>query len=177
MSATRAAVVGAWRRDARGDHVAVADRLDLLEPVPLGQLVEVAEQVVEIADHLGGREPLRPRREVDDVGEQDRCRRELVGDRLGLGLQPVGDRARQDVEQQVLGLLLLLAERRQGIAALAGEQGQQREHDGAADDDVQGEHRAREPSGRRRPTGSEQRAGDPEPRKTTTQATNQRAAG
>ena len=49
----RAGVVGPRRRDARGDHVAVADRLDLLEPVPLGEGVEVAEQAVEHADDLG----------------------------------------------------------------------------------------------------------------------------
>ena len=52
----RPGVVGARRRNARGDHVAVADRLDLLEPVPLGEHVEVAEQVVEDADDLGRRE-------------------------------------------------------------------------------------------------------------------------
>ena len=77
----RLGVIRARRRDARRDHVAVADRLDLLEPVPLGELVEVAEQVVEEADDLGRLQMLRHRREVDDVGEQDRRRAELVGDR------------------------------------------------------------------------------------------------
>jgi hypothetical protein len=67
--------------------------------------------MIEVADHLGGREPLRPRSEVDDVREQDRGRPELIRDRLGLGLQPVGDRAQQDVEQEVLGLRLLPLER------------------------------------------------------------------
>jgi hypothetical protein len=107
----RASMVGAWRRNARGDHVAIADGLDLLEPVPLGKVVEMTEQMIEVADHLGGRETLRPRSEVDDVREQDRGRPELIRDRLGLGLQPVGDRARQDVEQEVLGLRLLPPER------------------------------------------------------------------
>ena len=144
-------MVGAWCRNARGDHVAIADGLDLLEPIPLGEVVEVTEQVIEVADHLGGRETLRPGREVDDVGEQDRGRPELIRDRLGLGLQPVGDRARQDVEQKVLGLCLLDPERCERIAALAGEHREQREHDGAADRDVQGQHRAREPDGQRRP--------------------------
>ena len=77
-------MVGAWCRNAGGDHVAVADRLDLLEPVPLRELVEVTEHVIEVADHRGGREPLRPGREVHHVGEQDRGRLELVRDRLSL---------------------------------------------------------------------------------------------
>ena len=107
----RASMVGAWCRNARGDHVAIADGLDLLDPVPLRELVvEVTEQVIEVADHLGGCEPLRPGREVDHVGEQDRRRLELIRDRLGLGLQLVGDRARQDVEQEIFGLGLLLPE-------------------------------------------------------------------
>jgi hypothetical protein len=50
-------VVGARRRDAGGDHVAVADGLDLLERVAFRELVEVAEQAIEVANHLGGREP------------------------------------------------------------------------------------------------------------------------
>jgi hypothetical protein len=72
--------------------------------------------MIEVADHLGGRETLRPRSEVDDVREQDRGRPELIRDRLGLGLQPVGDRARQDVEQEVLGLRLLPPERALGCS-------------------------------------------------------------
>ena len=79
----RLRVVGARCRDTRCDHVAVADRLDLLEAVPLGKVVEMAEQVVEEADHLGGRQPLCQRREVDDVGEQDGRRAEVVGNGLG----------------------------------------------------------------------------------------------
>ena len=140
-------MVGARRRDSRGGHVAIADGLDLLEPVAFREVVEATEQVIEVADHFGGRETLRPGCEVDHVGEQDRGRPELVRDRLGLGLQPVGDRAREDVEQEVLGLRLLQPERCEGSAALACEHREQREHDGAADRDVQRQHRAREPDG------------------------------
>ena len=64
------------------------------------------------ADHLGRWQPLRPGGEVDHVGEQDRGRAELVGDRLRLCLEPVGDRPRQDVQQQVLRLRLLVTQRR-----------------------------------------------------------------
>ena len=154
-------MVRARRRDARRDHVAVADRLDLLEVVPLGQRVEVAEQVVEDADDLGGRQAFRQRREVDDVGEQDRRRAELVGDRLRLRLEPVGDRAGEDVEQQVLGSLLLVSQRGQRVRALLGERRQQREDDRAADGDVEREHRAREPLGHLGLDAAEQLAGDP----------------
>src|SRR3954453_24132816 len=48
----RVRVIGPRGRYPGGDHVAIADRLDLLEPVPLGELVEVGEQAVEVADHL-----------------------------------------------------------------------------------------------------------------------------
>ena len=107
----RASVVGARCRNARSDHVAVADGLDLLESVPLRELVEVTEEMIEVADHFSWREPLGPGREVGHVGEQDRGRVELVRDRLGLGLQLVGDRPRQNVEQEGFGLLLFLPKR------------------------------------------------------------------
>ena len=101
-----AGVVGPRVGDARRDHVGVADGLDLLEAVALGERVELAEQSIEQPDDLGRRQPVRSRREVDDVREQHRRRRELVGDRLRRVLQPLGDRAREDVQQQVLGPLL-----------------------------------------------------------------------
>ena len=47
------------------------------------------------------------------------------------------------------------------LAALAGEHREQREHDGAADRDVQGQHRAREPAGQRRPDRPDELARDP----------------
>jgi hypothetical protein len=58
----------------------------------------MAEQVIEEVDDLAIEEFRLG--EVDHVGEQDRRRGELVGDRLRVDLQPVGDRARQDVEEQ-----------------------------------------------------------------------------
>ena len=70
-------------RHAGSRHVAVADRLDLLQTVPLHNRVEPGEELVEHADHLGRRETLGERREPHDVGEQDGRRREVVGDRLG----------------------------------------------------------------------------------------------
>ena len=116
------------------------------------------------------------RREVDHVGEQDRRRAELVGDRLRADLQPVGDRARQDVQEQVLGSCLLRSERGQGRRGAAGEQREQGEDDRAADGHVEGEHRGREPGRDRRWDRAEDTPAVPEPRKMTSQATNQRVA-
>ena len=59
----------AARPDA--DHVAVADRLDLLEVVLLDQVVEALEDLVEELDQLAAASCRRHRREIDDVGEQD----------------------------------------------------------------------------------------------------------
>ncbi len=70
--------------NARGDHVGVADGLDLLEPVRSREVVEVAEEAIEQPDDLRGRKALGAWGEVDDVGEEDGCGRELVGDRLGV---------------------------------------------------------------------------------------------
>ena len=100
-------MVGARCRNARGDHVAVADRLDLLEPVPLRQLVEMTEQVIEEADDLGGRS--RSDQGVKSTTSANRIEAESNWSAIGwvCGLQPLGDRARQDVEQEVFGLGLL----------------------------------------------------------------------
>jgi hypothetical protein len=45
----------------------------------------------------------------------------VIRDRLRLVFELVGDRARQDVEEQVLGLRLFQPERRERSAALGGE--------------------------------------------------------
>ncbi len=50
-----------------------------------------------------GAVPLREPREVDDVGEQDRDVVVALGDDPGLVLEPLGDRPRQDVEEEPLG--------------------------------------------------------------------------
>ena len=104
---------------------------------------------------------LRPRREVDHVGEEDRGCAELIGDRLRLRLELLGDRAGQDVEEQVLGLGLLDPKRVHGGAALLREQRQQGEDDRAPDHHVEREHRAREPGWRRRRDAAQHLPGDP----------------
>jgi hypothetical protein len=57
-------------RDAGGGHGAIADRLDLVEPVPLDERVEVGEVVSRMPTTSTG-EALCERGEVHDVGEQD----------------------------------------------------------------------------------------------------------
>jgi len=93
------------------DHVGVTDRLDLLQPSLLSELVERREQLVE--------DPHHPRRAglpaapggVDDAGEQHGDLGEGVGDDALAGFEPGGDRDGQHVEQQPLGPLLLQRQR------------------------------------------------------------------
>src|SRR5439155_5363133 len=117
--------------------------LDLLEFVPVSKGVEVPEELVQHAHHLGRWQMLRTRREVDNVGEQNRRGGELVGDRLRLCLQLLGDRAGQDVQEQVLSLLLGTLHGRQRVLPLLGEEREEREHDRPADYLVEREYRAR----------------------------------
>ena len=98
----RRGVVGARLGQPGDDHVGVADRLDLLEAVLLGQPVEGAEDLVEDADDTLRRGPLGERREVDDVGEQDRHVGMALGDGPGVALEALGDGPGQDVEEQAL---------------------------------------------------------------------------
>ena len=100
-------MVRARIRHACSGHVAIAHRLDLLEPVPLYERVEKGEELVEHADDLGRRKPFGERGEVHDVGEEDGRRIEVVGDHLGCRLEPLSDGARQDVQEEGFRLLLL----------------------------------------------------------------------
>jgi hypothetical protein len=90
----------AW--DARCDHVAVADRLDLLDAVAVGDGVEGREQAIEDSHHLARVETTAHRREVDDVDEEDARLVEVIRDGLGLGLKALGDLSGEDVREQVL---------------------------------------------------------------------------
>jgi hypothetical protein len=53
-----------------GDHVGVADGLDLLQPVAPGELIEGREQLVEGCHHLRWADPLAAAGEVHQVGKQ-----------------------------------------------------------------------------------------------------------
>ena len=63
-----------------------------------------------------------------------------------VGLQSLGDRARQDVQEEGFRLLLLGSECRERRVALVGEGSEECEGDGGSADDVQRQHRAGEPN-------------------------------
>jgi hypothetical protein len=66
-------VIRPWPGDARRDHVAVADRLDLLDLVAVDKLVEACEEPIEEPDHLARVESVRERGEVDDIRRPGRA--------------------------------------------------------------------------------------------------------
>jgi hypothetical protein len=87
--------------DACRDHLAVADRLDLLDVVTVDELVEAREEPIEELDHLARIESTR-QGEVDNVREQDTRVVEVVGDRVGIRLETLRDLGREHVEQKRL---------------------------------------------------------------------------
>jgi len=96
-------VVGARHRDTARDHVGVADRLDLLQPVLVRQPIEGGEHVVEQLHDLLRRQRGRERGELHDVGEEHGRFLEAVRDHLVAALQARGHGPRQHVQQQPLG--------------------------------------------------------------------------
>ena len=96
--------------EARARHVRVADRLDLLHAVMVGDVVEDREDVVQDLHRLHRRELLGHAREADDVGEHHRHVGVALRDVHLVALEAVGDRGREDVEQEPLAPLLLLAD-------------------------------------------------------------------
>ena len=131
-------VVGLGDGRAHDRHVGVTDRLDLLEAVPVGKLVEPAEEGVEC-----GRELLRRGAGglfggPDGVDEDDADVVERIGDPLtGRGFEPVDHGLGQDVQQQDVGpdpLLVQFSLAKEELACehfhpVGGETAQGRERD------------------------------------------------
>ena len=88
----RLGMVGSGNRDPARGHVGITDRLDLLQAVPPGQLVEHREEVVEGPHHLFGSDPRAAPGEVDHVGEHHRRLGKGVGDHFVVVLEALGDR-------------------------------------------------------------------------------------
>ena len=86
------------------DHVRVADGLDLLEAVGVGEPIAQREDVVQQGDDLVGLEARRELGEPGHVGEQDGHVVEAVRDRDLAGAEPLGDRGGQDAQEQALVL-------------------------------------------------------------------------
>ena len=95
-------MVGPRPGNPRRDHVAVADRLDLLDLVAVDELVKSREQSIEQRDHLTRVEAARERSEIDDVREEDAGVVEVVRDHVGLGLQALRDLLGKDIQQKRL---------------------------------------------------------------------------
>ena len=132
-------------RHAADHHVRVATGLDLLQPVPVDEGVEVGVERVQEPDQLGGRRVAGPLRVSGDIGEQDRGVVVLVGDDVSRRiLEPARDRRGQDVGQQRLGSLVLGLHRLFGAVDFAHRVPDRRHHH-----DRRADHRADETDGER----------------------------
>ena len=140
-------VVPAGRRDSAGDHVSVSDGLDLLQPVIRNELVERREDLVEEADHIFGRQPLDRGREAAEISEEHRDVLVPLGDDATRRLQALGDRRREDVQEETLGALALRHEKPMGAFASANEVLKQEERRQGDACDVQREERDRDTGG------------------------------
>ena len=120
--------VGRGLGDAGRDHVGIADGLDLLDAVALGQAIEHGDQRVQHRYGLAGAEAARERHEARDVGKEDRRLGERVGHGLGgLGLQPLDNGVRQDVAQERVGLGLGVLGQAEGIEDGGGDKAECRD--------------------------------------------------
>ena len=140
-------MIGVRIRHPRGRHVAIADGIDLLEPMSLHERVEVGEEPSRMSTtSAGGR---RCESGVKSTTSANGSRSRRSGRRwVGRWPQPGSGEAEQNVEEEGLGLLLLASERREGIVALVGEGGEEHEGDGTRTDDVQRQHRVVNHDGR-----------------------------
>ena len=101
----RVGVVGPGHRQPGHGHVGIADRLDLLDPVDVGEVVERREDFVQQADQMPGVGVLRKLSETLQVGEENGDLWKAVCDRGFAVLETVCDLFRQDVAEQPLRLL------------------------------------------------------------------------
>src|SRR5207247_3990650 len=104
MSSVAAAMVLARFRCTGDDQVGVTDRLDLLEPVPLRERIEAAEDLVQNVDDPCGCLSRREGSELHHVREEDRHFIVVVSDDALSLLEALGDRARQNIEKKGVGL-------------------------------------------------------------------------
>jgi hypothetical protein len=124
-------VIRSWLRQPGSDHVGVADRLDLLQAIFLGQFVKLAEDRVQQIDHIYRIGLRRHAGEINYVGEQHRHLTVTIGDCSRVFLQPRGDWSGQDIQQEIVGAPPVALHLAQQIKASRG-------HDQAQDDQITG---------------------------------------
>ena len=95
---------------AADHHVAVADGFDFLETVALDQAVEGSENLIEHGHQFARVRAAGELREPHQIGEHHGDRRVIIRDGSLATLEPVGDGARENVQQQTLGLFLFKLE-------------------------------------------------------------------
>jgi hypothetical protein len=101
-------MIGTGLRHTGNHHVRVAHSLDLLKPEGRYPIFEAANKGIQLADDCGRLPFAGVGRETHQVREQHRDLVHAVCDDMLLAaLQTVGDRPRQNVEQQSLGASLL----------------------------------------------------------------------
>jgi hypothetical protein len=91
-------------------EVRIADRLDLLDPGLVTDLVEAAEKLVELGDEHVRRELRGDPREPDEIAEEDGHVVVAIRNPGFAFGKPIGNPARQDVQQQASRLRTLLLE-------------------------------------------------------------------
>src|SRR4030095_1392008 len=114
-------MVGAPTGHAGCHHVAIADRLDFLHVVFLYQVVKVRKDFVKQIDQLARRHLFRHRGKIDDVGKEDACALEVVGDRARFALQDGDDILRQNVNTSRLGAFSFASQESQGKITFTNE--------------------------------------------------------
>ena len=107
---TQFGVVRAGDGDARCSHIGVANGFDLLQAQAVGAFVKPGEQVIEHLDELGGTDLGRQLGKAHQVAEQNGGLGVAARDIFLAPLQPLGNRPRQDVEHELVGLHLLQLE-------------------------------------------------------------------
>src|SRR4029077_4100702 len=116
-----------------------------LHVVFLYQVVKVRKDFVKQVDQLGGRHLFRHRGKIDDVGKEDACAVEVMGDRARFALQDVDDILRQNVKQQRLGSFPFASQEAQGKITFANEVVQDAESKRRYADNVQA-HQSGDPA-------------------------------
>jgi hypothetical protein len=93
-------MIRARLREATHHHITVANGLDFLQAILLGNIVKRREDRIQDLHDTLGCQTSRHGREVDNVGEQDGDFAELIGNRSLPLLEALGNRLRQDIQQE-----------------------------------------------------------------------------